>query len=967
MIRTKISHYKILTEIGQGGMGVVYKAVDTRLNRTVALKFLPATLTRDAEAKKRFVQEAQAAAALNHPNICTVYEIDEADGQPFIAMEYIDGQNLQEKIKLGPLEIDEVLEIAIHVAEGLREAHAQGIIHRDIKSANIMITSDGLVKILDFGLAKLLNQANPTHDSATVGTAAYMSPEQINGEPVDHRTDIWSFGVVLYQMLTGHLPFEGAYEVAVLYSVLNEQPAPLTDYPIEHPDAWQPILDQCLAKNAEQRYQTVQEMMSDLLRVKDQLYFSRNVPGAANMVKPAYRLRKPVTVGLAVLIGVALLTAFYFKALRNPQPFQPIPIAVIDFKNETSESELNGLSGMLITALEQSPRLQVLTRSRMFDILRMAGLNDVSYIDEVLGRKICRAAHIDLLALAAIRKFGNVYAIDFKILDVKRNRYMCAVKVQGSGKESIPSLIDQLSEKTRSKLQEKTADIQSSFQRVSQVTTPNLEAYYHYFKGQEYIDKLKFTSALKEFKQAIALDSTFGMAYYRLAYATGWIGGSEEASYHYINKAMRYLDRVPLKEQYLVRTDQSQWTRGFEAGIKILKEMEQSYPKNKEMLYNIGDWSYHAMLLKQAKNYLLKVYHMDSLHIRTVEHLTWTFRDLGDYPQMVRMAWCYFTIAPSSESFDLLAQAYAGAYGPAEGLERLKQLEKRSAQNKYQPFVKANLLLLQDRYDEAEKLILPLATDSQTPDMPLQARMALGNIYLYQGRYREALLQTDALENFFWQRKDTTLACYWKVYGALIQFEGWHNAQKAWEKAATTFVWPQQILHGYYWAGLSLLAVHSGRYGLAREYAHKMQQKFWDKVIDILILLNKKELKRALALTDTLFTYRRSFTVPLILFPLGQLQSEKGFFTQADEALRRIRDNDDNSFYFRAAYYAKTFYWQGRIAEAQGERRRAQKYYRRFLQLWQKADDDLPELKDARQRLARISGKQPPVVNLQKG
>ena len=228
MIGKTISHYKILEEIGSGGMGIVYKAEDTNLKRHVALKFLPPELTRDTEARERFIHEAQSASALDHPNVCTVYEIGKTeDGQMFIAMGYYEGETLKDKIAKGPLKLDEAIEIAIQIATGLEKAHKKGIVHRDIKPANIFITNDNVVKLLDFGLAKLSGQTKLTKNASTLGTVAYMSPEQAQSGAVDQRTDIWSFGVVLYEMLTGSLPFKGDYEQAIIYSIMNEDPKAL--------------------------------------------------------------------------------------------------------------------------------------------------------------------------------------------------------------------------------------------------------------------------------------------------------------------------------------------------------------------------------------------------------------------------------------------------------------------------------------------------------------------------------------------------------------------------------------------------------------------------------------------------------------------------------------------------------------------------------------------------------------------
>ncbi|MEE9190000.1 MAG: serine/threonine-protein kinase, partial [Candidatus Neomarinimicrobiota bacterium] len=248
MIGKTISHYKILEKLGEGGMGDVYKAEDTNLDRIVALKFLPLETTRDKDMKTRFIHEAKAASALDHPNICAIHEIDETkEGQLFICMGYYEGKTVEEKIKRGPLEIHEALDITIQIAQGLDKAHQSKIVHRDIKSANIIITTDGIVKIVDFGIAKLAGQTSVTKDGTSLGTASYMSPEQTLGKEVDHRTDIWSIGVVLYEMLTGLQPFQGDYEQAVVYSIMNEEPKPLTGLRTGIPVELERIVNKALA------------------------------------------------------------------------------------------------------------------------------------------------------------------------------------------------------------------------------------------------------------------------------------------------------------------------------------------------------------------------------------------------------------------------------------------------------------------------------------------------------------------------------------------------------------------------------------------------------------------------------------------------------------------------------------------------------------------------------------------------
>ena len=272
MIGKTISHYRILEKLGEGGMGVVYKAEDTKLRRPVALKFLPPELTRDPEAKERFIQEAQAASALDHPNICNIHEIDETpEGQLFICMAYYEGETLKEKIKRDPLDAHEAIRVAMQIGQGLAKAHSHGIVHRDMKPANIVVTDEGVAKILDFGLAKLAGQVRLTKVSSTLGTVAYMSPEQAGGKEIDRRTDIWSLGVILYEMLTGRLPFKGEYEQAMMYSILNEAPVPLAPVRPDMPKDFERILDRALAKAPENRYQHVNEMVADLESCAGQL------------------------------------------------------------------------------------------------------------------------------------------------------------------------------------------------------------------------------------------------------------------------------------------------------------------------------------------------------------------------------------------------------------------------------------------------------------------------------------------------------------------------------------------------------------------------------------------------------------------------------------------------------------------------------------------------------------------------
>lgn len=324
MIGQTIQHYKILEKLGGGGMGVVYKAEDTKLKRMVALKFLPPHVSLDNEAKERFMHEAQAASALDHNNICTIYEIGESeDGQMYMAMALYEGETLQNKIEKGPLPLEEALNIATQIAEGLAKAHEKDIVHRDIKPANIMITSDGVAKILDFGLAKLSGRTKLTKEGTTLGTVAYMPPEQVRGEPVDKRTDIWALGVILYEMIAGKSPFEADYEQAIMYSIVNEEPAPIGG---DAPEELQNVISGALEKEPEKRFQSVDQVVSQLKKMQGTVRVSEGKPVNINSF---IRLLKKPKIAIAVLAVIIVLIIIalipYYQLLKRQQAQELLP------------------------------------------------------------------------------------------------------------------------------------------------------------------------------------------------------------------------------------------------------------------------------------------------------------------------------------------------------------------------------------------------------------------------------------------------------------------------------------------------------------------------------------------------------------------------------------------------------------------------------------------------------------------
>ncbi|MBI3111403.1 MAG: protein kinase [Ignavibacteriales bacterium] len=980
MVGRMIAHYKILEKLGEGGMGIVYKASDTKLNRTVALKFLPDRVNQDATAKGRFLQEAQAAAGLNHPNICTIYGVDEHGGHVFISMEFVEGGTLGDKIPFA--KINDAVMIAIQIGEALQEAHAKGIVHRDVKSDNIMLTSRGQAKVMDFGLAKLKGSLKLTRTSSTVGTLGYMAPEQIQGGEADHRSDIFSFGVLLFEMLTGKLPFRGEHEAAMVYSIVNEEPDSLTKYLPDASSELMHILGRALEKDPEDRYQTAHDMVIDLRRLRKEsgkVFRSAvqeqpvAVPasGEPSTPPPSTTRQAPTTsviiniptlhtrsflfpgiaLGMLIVLGLA-----YFLFLRNPSTNgERVPVVVADFVNETKEPELDGLSGMLITALEQSRRLDVLPRSRMFDILKLLGKTNTERIDESLGKEICNQAGVNSLILASIRKFGKVYTIDLKVVDAKEGKYLFTATETGEGQESVPSLLDKLSQKTREGFNENRAEIQSASKHVAEITTSNMQAYQHFFQGEQLMNRVKYLEAQEEYKKAVALDTTFGLAYYRLSYATSWEPSGNERAKAPLQKAMAHLDRIPEKERYLVRAQEAQIYRGFGAGIAVLREMEQFYPNEKEMLYNIGDWSFHAGEFVDAEEYLGKVLAMDPTMERALEHLCWTYRDMRQHEKMLEVAKRYAAAASSDEAYTLLARAYLGLERLEEGLKTMLQARDLFPENFQLTGSIADLYSYKEDFSQAESELQSLTQESKPLAVRRFAFERLAYLLPYRGKYQESMKYFDKTIDLYWQLHDTAGAARTIMTKAIMLILQRNDLNGAVRLAERTYGL-SGIEDVNYWAQLAELYVFRRDVPAAENiFVKRFSSIKWvDPFYRTLIYSTNNECSKGEAYLDTVLNTAFDHLKIFVLYPTAECQFEAGRFDKAIGLLTQIGKLYSNTAGRRAALYPKSFYLLGKIYEKKGDKKLAVGNFEKFLDLWKDADKDLSELNDAKERLGKL-------------
>jgi serine/threonine-protein kinase len=520
MIGTMISHYRILEKLGEGGMGVVYKAEDTKLDRPVALKFLPPHLKASEQDKARFMQEAKAAAALNHPNVCSVIDIQDHDGQMFIVMEYVDGQTLREH---RPVSLNQSLEIGIQIAGGLAAAHDKGIVHRDIKPENIMVRRDGIVQIMDFGLAKLQGVSRLTHDGSTIGTAGYMSPEQVQGIDADHRSDIFSLGVVLYELFTGKLPFHGAHETAMAYEIVNVDALPMSAVKHGIDPELDRIVGQCLAKDPEERMQSAKQVSVDLKRCKRESGkhpSGRIIPATGIPEEGAIRpsalpagkegagKSRALMIGLGSLALVLALAAAWMFLGRHAGPISSM--VVLPFENVGANPDLeylsDGVTEGIINKISKIPRLRVIPRSASF---RFKGstkdpgsIGKELGVDAVLsGRVVQRGNQLDLtLELVDVREFSQVWGENYR-------RTM----------DDLITVQDEIVGEVRKKIDPEAAASAAGPERV---LTANPAAYRLYLQGKYYWNKRTaqdLERALSYFRQAIALDRDFALAHLGIA------------------------------------------------------------------------------------------------------------------------------------------------------------------------------------------------------------------------------------------------------------------------------------------------------------------------------------------------------------------------------------------------------------------------------------------------------------------